>query len=452
MAGRDTVFFCTDCGHESGKWLGQCPGCGSWNSFAEEPKAPKTAIGGSSKTAVRRGASALPITEAAGRPTTRSSTGIEGIDRVLGGGLVPGSLVLLAGEPGIGKSTLLLQVAAATAAARGPVVYVTGEESSEQIALRARRIGGLEPELLLLPETSCDGVISELEDRSPELIVVDSIQTVTVDEIDAVAGSVSQVRQAAARFQHLAKTRGIPVVLVGHVTKEGHIAGPKLLEHLVDVVLSLEGEPGHDLRVLRAGKNRYGTVAELALFSMTERGLEGVRNPSAWLLEDRRQGVPGSVVAAALEGTAPLLVEVQALASPSPLGTPRRVAQGFDGSRLALLVAVIERHAGIGFADRDIFLNLVGGLSLREPALDLAIAAALISSAADRPLAGDLVVFGEIGLLGEVRAVSRTAERVREAAALGFERVALPARAARATLPLPAVPIESVADLVGLLT
>jgi DNA repair protein RadA/Sms len=451
MAGKDTIFFCTDCGHESSKWLGQCPGCESWNSFAEEPKAPKAKSGSKTPGQPRRGARVVPVTEAAATATDRVPTGLDGVDRVLGGGLVPGSLILVAGEPGVGKSTLLLQVAAAAAAALGEVVYVTGEESSEQVALRARRIGGLEQRLLLLPETSCDAVMRQIETSSPRLVVVDSIQTQTCEDLDAVAGSVSQVRQAAARYQHLAKTRGIPVVLVGHVTKEGHIAGPKLLEHLVDVVLSMEGEPGHDLRVLRAGKNRYGTVAELALWSMTERGLEAVLNPSAWLLEDRRQGVPGSVVAAALEGTAPLLVEIQALATPSQLGTPRRVAHGFDTSRLALLVAVIERHAGIRFADRDIYLNLVGGLSLKEPALDLAVAAALVSSAADRSLPADLVVFGEIGLLGEVRAVSRTAERVREAAALGFGRVALPARAAEAKLPLPTVPIASVGDLVGLL-
>jgi len=452
VATKDTIFFCTDCGHETSKWLGQCPGCGAWNSFAEEPKAPRTSRKRTSKTPLRRGAGAVPITEAAAVATSRTPTGLDGVDRVLGGGLVPGSLVLVAGEPGVGKSTLLLQVAAATAANRGRVIYVTGEESSEQVALRARRIGGLEPELLLLPETSCEAVMAQLEGSSPHLIVVDSIQTQTCEDLDAVAGSVSQVRQVAASFQHLAKTRGIPVILVGHVTKEGHIAGPKLLEHLVDVVLSLEGEPGHDLRVLRAGKNRFGTVAEIALYSMTERGLEGVKNPSAWLLEDRRKGVPGSVVAAALEGTAPLLVEVQALATPSALGMPRRVPHGFDGSRLALLVAVIERYAGVRFTDRDIFLNLVGGLSLREPALDLAVAAAMISSAADRPIPTNLVVFGEVGLLGEVRAVSRTAVRVREAAALGFERVALPARDADADLPLPTIPIESVSDLVGLLS
>jgi DNA repair protein RadA/Sms len=445
----DTIFFCTSCGHESGKWLGQCPGCGEWNTYAEQPSAPRTKR--KSGAAPRRGARAVPVTEAAAEPTNRLATGLEGLDRVLGGGLVPGSLALLAGEPGIGKSTLLLQVAAELAREHGPVVYVTGEESAEQVALRARRIDGLCEGLLLLPETSCDAVMAQFEDIQPRLVVVDSVQTAVLDELDAVAGSVSQVRQVAARFQHFAKTRGVPVVLVGHVTKEGSIAGPKLLEHLVDIVMSLEGEPGHDLRALRAGKNRYGTVAELALYSMTSKGLEPVQNASAWLLEDRRSDAPGSSVAVALEGSVPLLVEVQALAAPSVLGTPRRVAHGLDSSRLALLLAVLERHAGISFADRDVFVNLVGGLSLREPALDLAVGAALISSAADRPLASELAIFGEIGLLGEVRAVSRAAERVREAAALGFGRVAVAERDANGKLELPTTAISTVADLPTLL-
>ena len=292
----DTLFFCSACGNESGKWLGQCPGCGEWNTYAEQPAPPKR----KKTTAVpRRNARAVPVTEAASVPTRRLETGLEGLDRVLGGGLVPGSLVLVAGEPGIGKSTLLLQVAAALAADGEPVVYVTGEESAEQVALRARRINGLHENLLLLPETSCEAVLGQLEAIQPRLVVVDSVQTAVLDELDAVAGSVSQVRQVAARYQHLAKTSGVPVVLVGHVTKDGMIAGPKLLEHLVDVVMSLEGEPGHDLRVLRAGKNRFGTVAELALYSMTGNGVEPVQNPSAWLLEDRRCGAPGSVVAVA---------------------------------------------------------------------------------------------------------------------------------------------------------
>ena len=373
------------------------------------------------------------------------------MDRVLGGGLVAGSLVLLAGEPGVGKSTLLLQLAGRVARPEAPVVYVSGEESASQVALRARRLGVEQPEMLLLPETSVEAVLAHLEQLDPGVVVVDSVQSMTVDDVDALAGSVSQVRQTAARFQELAKTHHTPVLLVGHVNKEGMIAGPKLLEHLVDVVLALEGEPGHDLRILRAGKNRFGTVAELALFSMTGDGLEEVRNPSAWLLDDRQAGAPGSVVAVAVEGTAPLLVEVQALVTPSTLGTPRRVAQGFDPSRLALLLAVLERQAGVRFGDRDVFVNLVGGLSLREPALDLAVAAALLSSAADRPLAEDVAVFGEIGLLGEVRAVSRCEERLREAAALGFERVAMPARqTAPATAAAP-VPIARVGDLAALL-
>ena len=445
----DTLFFCTACGHESGKWLGQCPGCGEWNSFTEQPAPPRR----KKKTAsrLRREAQAVPVTEAAAATIRRIPTGLEGLDRVLGGGLVPGSLALVAGEPGIGKSTLLLQVAAALASNGGPVVYVTGEESPEQVALRARRIDGLHEQLLLLAETSCEAVLAQIEALEPRLVVVDSVQTAILEEIDAMAGSVSQVRQVASRFQHLAKTRGVPVVLVGHVTKDGMIAGPKLLEHLVDVVLSLEGEPGHDLRVLRASKNRFGAVAELALYSMTGRGLEAVQNPSAWLLEDRRSGAAGSAVAVALEGTAPLLVEVQALVAPSSLGTPRRVAHGLDSSRLALLLAVLERHAGIGFSDRDVYVNLVGGLSLREPALDLAVAAALLSSAADLPLPENMAVFGEIGLLGEVRAVSRAAERVREAAALGFERIALSVRDAAADLQLATTPLATVADLPGLL-
>ncbi len=443
-----SVFFCTSCGHESGKWLGQCPGCRAWNSFAEEPRAAKKA---KSSAAPGRGARAVSIAEAAATPTERVTTGVDGVDRVLGGGLVPGSLILVAGEPGIGKSTLLLQVAAALAAPGRPVVYVSGEESARQVALRAQRIDAVNPDLILLPETKLGAVLAQLEAIRPGLVVVDSVQTLVADEVDSVAGSVSQVRHVAARFQELAKGRELAVVLVGHVNKEGLIAGPKLLEHLVDVVLSLEGEPGHDLRVLRASKNRYGTVAELALYAMSDAGLVGVQNPSAWLLEDRQIGSPGSVVAAALEGTAPLLVEVQALAAASSLATPRRVAQGFDASRLALLLAVLERHTRLRVADRDVFVNLVGGLQLREPALDLAVVAALMSSLADRPFPATTVVFGEVGLLGEVRAVSRAAARVREAAALGFTRAALPGRDAATDLGLPAVAIHHLGDLLELL-
>ena len=440
----DLTFFCSNCGHESGKWLGQCPGCHEWNCFVEEalPKKSKNTT-----TLPPRNAVPVTVTDAAKASTPRMKTGMKELDRVLGGGLVAGSLVLLSGEPGIGKSTLFLQVAAEMACAEFSTIYISGEESAQQVAMRATRTQSLSEDLILLPETSCDRIISYLESTDPGLVIVDSVQTMIVDNVDGIAGSVSQVRQVANRFQHFAKTRGIPVVLVGHVNKEGMIAGPKLLEHLVDVVLSLEGEPGHDLRILRAGKNRFGTVAEIALYSMTGKGLVGVRNPSAWLLEDRQSGSPGSVVAVALEGNSPILVEVQALVAPSTLGTPRRVAHGIDGSRLALLLAVIERHTRLRFSDRDVFVNLVGGLSIREPALDLAIAGALVSSAADRAFPPDIVFFGEIGLLGEVRAVSRSSDRVREAAALSFERVALPTRDASGKLELPSDPIDRVADL-----
>jgi len=441
------AFFCSACGNETSKWMGRCPRCGEWNSLVEQP----TERTSPAATARRRQAAPVSVAEAAATIVERVRCGLEGVDRVLGGGLVPGSLVLVAGEPGVGKSTLLLQVASAFAGVGRKVLYVTAEESAQQVALRARRLGSTPAGLLLLAETSCEATLAQVEDDLPGLLVVDSVQTMVCESVEAVAGSVSQVRQVAASFQELAKTRSVPTVMIGHVTKEGMIAGPKLLEHLVDVVLWLEGEPGHDLRVLRAGKNRYGNIAELALFSMTEAGMEGVRNPSAWLLEDRRSGAPGSAVAVAIEGTAPLLVEVQALVAPSSLGTPRRVAQGLDSARLALLLAVLERHAGIRFADRDVYVNLVGGLTLREPALDLAVAAALLSSARDRPLPPDLALAGEVGLLGEVRAVSRAADRVREAAALGFGRMVLAARDAATELALPTVAVERVAQLAELL-
>jgi len=441
------LFFCTECGYESRKWLGRCPGCGAWNSFRNQPSPAKA-----SAAAPARGAAPIPVTEAAESCRERTATGLPGVDRVLGGGLVEGALVLLAGEPGIGKSTLFLQVAGALASPGNPVVYISGEESAQQVALRARRLGLESEHLLLLPETSCEAVLARLEELEPRLVVVDSVQTMVAEGVDSVAGSPSQVRQVAARFQWLAKVRGIPVVLVGHVTKDGSIAGPKLLEHLVDVVLSLEGESGHDLRILRAVKNRFGTVAELALFSMTGNGLEHVRNPSAWLLEDRQTGAPGSAVAVALEGTMPLLVEVQALVAPSALGTPRRVAHGLDGSRLALLLAVLERRTGLSFGDRDVFINVVGGLSLREPGLDLAVAAAVLSSTIDRPLPPGTVVFGEIGLLGEVRAVSRAAERLREAEALGFTGALLPERDAQGAAGLRTSGLHRVEELLKVLS
>ncbi len=440
--GKGSGFLCTECGAGSGTWLGRCPACGTWGSLAPAPEA----AGG---VPARPAAEPVPLEEAGAASPPRIPVGPEGLDRVLGGGLVPGSVVLLAGEPGIGKSTLLLQMAGSLAAS-GEVVVATGEESAEQVALRARRLGISGRGVVLLPETSLEAVLERLGERRPLAVVVDSVQTMASGEVGSAPGSVAQVRVVAARLLEWAKRHQVPVVLVGHVTKEGAVAGPKLLEHLVDTVLSLEGEPGHELRVLRASKNRFGTVAETALFAMTGRGLEPVANPSAWLLEDRRAGSPGSAVAVTVQGTVPLLVEVQALAAPTALGTPRRVAQGVEPGRLALLLAVLERRAGLRLADRDVYVNVVGGIAPREPGVDLAVAAAVLSSLADRPLAADLAVFGEVGLLGEVRGVSRPVERAREARRLGFARLAVAARDA-AAVGDGAVSLPTVAELERLL-
>jgi DNA repair protein RadA/Sms len=368
----------------------------------------------------------VPLSSAELRDVPRVLTGIAGLDRVLGGGLVSGSVVLLAGEPGVGKSTLLLQ-AAARRPELGPVLYVSAEESARQVALRARRLGCISEHVLLLAEPAVESAVAAARKLKPALVVVDSVQTMYSERVPAVPGSVSQVREVASNFLELAKRDGPPVVLVGHVTKEGLVAGPKALEHLVDAVLEFSGGSNHPHRILRSTKNRFGPALELALFAMSDAGLEEISSPSAVLLADRRAGAPGSAVAVVLEGTTPLLVEVQALVSRSPLANPRRVAQGVDAGRLALLLAVIEKRAGGRFGDRDVFVNLVGGVSVEEPALDVAVAAALISSGADRPLPSELAFFGEVGLLGEIRTVSRPMERLREARALGFTRCAVPA-------------------------
>jgi len=442
---RDAVAFeCTACGLPSGKWVGRCPGCGGWNTLEAVPER-------------RRGAARAdapeptPLTAAELHDPPRSSTGMPGLDRVLGGGLVAGSVVLLSGEPGVGKSTLLLQVAALTAPA-GTVLYVSAEESNRQVALRAGRLGCVREGIALLPEPQVESAVATARRLRPHLVIVDSVQTMVSDRIPAVAGSVTQVREVAAQLVDLAKRDGPTVVLVGHVTKEGLVAGPKSLEHVVDVLLEFSGAAALPYRGVRATKNRFGPAMELALFRMGDRGLQEVANPSAALLSDRRQDAPGSAVAAVIEGTTPLLVEVQALVSRSSLANPRRIAQGVDPGRLALLIAVLERRAGLRLADRDVFVNIVGGVAVDEPALDLAVAAAVVSAADDLPLPADLVLFGEIGLLGEVRGVSRTDERLREAAALGFRRCAVAATAESGPAPPVAlVTVPRVAELVRLL-
>ena len=425
MARDAAVFECTACGQRSQKWLGRCPGCGGWNTLEQVPGELRAQA---RETGPAVEPVALSDAELADAP--RVETGIAGFDRVLGGGLVPGSVVLVAGEPGVGKSTLLLQ-AAARRPDLGTVLYVSAEESARQVALRARRLGCVRDNVMLLAEPAVEAVAAVARRVRPALVIVDSVQTMYSERVPAVSGSVTQVREVAGQLLELAKRGGPPVILVGHVTKEGLVAGPKALEHLVDAVLEFSGGSNHPHRILRSTKNRFGSALELALFAMSDVGLEEIVSPSAVLLADRRAGAPGSAVAVVVEGTTPLLVEVQALVSRSPLSNPRRVVQGMDPGRLSLLLAVLEKRAGGRFGDRDVFVNLVGGVSVEEPALDLAVAAAVISSAADRPLPDGTAYFGEVGLLGEIRAVSRPAERLREARALGFSRCAVPASLAQ---------------------
>jgi DNA repair protein RadA/Sms len=441
------IFECTACGHQSGKWLGRCPTCGEWNSFEQLPASVRRAPEGG-----RQAVEPVPLSAAELADSPRMTTGIAGLDRVLGGGLVAGSVVLLAGEPGVGKSTLLLQTAARSTAA-GDVLYISAEESGRQVALRAQRLGAVSDRVLLLAEPCVENAIATAQRIRPALVIVDSVQTMLSERVPAVPGSITQVREVASQLLELAKRDGPPVVLVGHVTKEGMVAGPKSLEHLVDAVLEFSGGSGHPHRVLRSTKNRFGPALELALFSMSDSGLEEIANPSAALLADRRTGAAGSAVAVVLEGASPLLVEVQALVSRSSLAMPRRVAQGVDGGRLSLLLAVLEKRAGQRLGDRDVFVNVVGGIDVEETALDVAVAAAVISSGLERPLPDDLALFGEIGLLGEIRAVSRTDQRLHEAAALGFARCAVPATSVLPTRgEIEVVPLSTVAELRQLFT
>jgi DNA repair protein RadA/Sms len=422
-----TVFVCSACGDHAPKWQGQCPACGAWNTLSALA-APRAAAGRATRP-VRAGAPpslADSLGAAALAETARLPTGSAEFDRVLGGGLVTGSVTLLGGDPGIGKSTLLLQAAAALAP-RVPVLYATGEESLLQVGLRAQRLGLAAGPLAVLAETSVEAIVASTEAAAARLLVIDSIQTMTSGELEAGAGSVTQLRESAARLVEFAKRSGTAVILVGHVTKEGVIAGPRVLEHLVDTVLYFESDAGSRFRVVRAVKNRFGAAQEIGVFAMEEGGLREVKNPSAIFLSRHPAPVTGSVVTVAREGTRPLLIEVQALVDESRLQLPRRVAVGLDGNRLALLLAVLHRHGGIALGAHDVFVNVVGGVRLGETAADLPALLAAVSSLSDRPLPGELVAFGELGLAGEIRPVPYGEERLREAAKHGFRRAIVPA-------------------------
>ena len=427
MARPKSVFRCAECGHDHPKWVGRCEGCGAWNAVAEERVSVRPPARLSARPASRRPdrqvvASPVRLGDVAGERLTRWSLGIPELDFVFGGGLVPGSMSLIGGEPGIGKSTLLLQAAAAMVGSGRTVLYASGEESAEQIRLRADRLREDASGVLVLGETHLETIVAAAEAVRADLLVLDSVQTVFTETLESAPGSVGQVRESASMLMRFAKETGTSVVVVGHVTKGGALAGPKTLEHIVDTVLYFEGEPSLNYRLLRVTKNRFGSVDELGVFAMSDRGLEVVPNPSAVFLAARASATSGSAVTALMEGTRPVLVEVQALAAPSGYGTPQRVATGLDPKRLAVLLAVLERRAGQSFAALDVFVQVSAGLRLSEPGADLAVAAALVSSLTNRPTPADALFLGEIGLAGEVRPVTAADRRLLEAARLGFRR------------------------------
>ncbi|MDI6777275.1 MAG: DNA repair protein RadA [Syntrophales bacterium] len=418
-----TQFFCQNCGHQSPKWLGRCPSCGEWNQFVEEEI---RTIAPAISSEFQFDGTPLPIDAITADEKERIVTGITEMDRVLGGGIVVGSAILVGGDPGIGKSTLLLQVLQHLAEKDMKVLYISGEESAKQIKLRGSRVGASSKNLLVLIEIALENIIQQIKELSPEVVVIDSIQTVYSSALSSAPGSVGQVRETSGRLILFSKKTGIPVFLVGHVTKDGSIAGPKVLEHMVDTVLYFEGNGGHAYRIIRTMKNRYGPTNEIGVFEMRDNGLQQVANPSGFFLAERPEGAAGSVVVPSMEGTRPILIEIQSLVSPTNLGMPRRTAIGVDHSRVSLLVAVIDRICGLRLGNHDIFLNVAGGIRVDEPAVDLGIVSSLVSSFLDRPIDSGTVVFGEVGLTGEVRGISQMETRIKEAARMGFKRCILP--------------------------
>ena len=425
LKNKKTVYFCQECGYESAKWMGQCPGCKAWNTFVEETVSAKKNPSGNLKASEKRQDPVI-LKDISLSEDERQTTQIGELDRVLGGGIVPGSLVLVGGDPGIGKSTLLLQVCRNLAENQVAVLYISGEESLRQIKLRANRIGDFNDKMQLLCETNLEVIREVIERKKPDVVVIDSIQTMFHEDVSSAPGSVSQVRESTNILMQIAKGMGISVFIVGHVTKEGNVAGPRVLEHMVDTVLYFEGDRHASYRVLRAVKNRFGSTNEIGVFEMCNTGLEEVKNPSEYMLNGRPQDASGSVVACSMEGTRPILVEIQALVCQSNFGIPRRTAVGTDFNRVNLLMAVLEKKVGIHLGTSDAYVNIAGGMKMTEPAIDLGICLAIVSSCKDVVIPDKVMVFGEVGLSGEIRAVSMAGQRVQEAKKLGFETVMLP--------------------------
>lgn len=420
---KTTVFFCQSCGYESSKWMGQCPGCKEWNTFVEEAVDKKSV--GKTRAAVSE-TKPVPLSAIEASTDERISTQMSELDRVMGGGIVSGSLVLVGGDPGIGKSTLLLQVCRNLAAQKIDVLYISGEESLQQIKIRAQRVGSFEDSLHLLCETNLDTIRSVIDREKPQIVVIDSIQTMYSEDVGSAPGSVSQVREATSVLMQIAKGMNITIFIVGHVTKEGVVAGPRVLEHMVDTVLYFEGDRYAAYRILRGVKNRFGSTNEIGVFEMCQEGLREVKNPSEYMLSGKPEGASGSVVACSMEGTRPILLEVQALVCHTNFGMPRRTAAGTDYNRVNLLMAVLEKRLGLKLSDCDAYVNIAGGIRMNEPAIDLGIVLAIVSSYKERPIDEKTICFGEVGLSGEVRAVSMAEQRVLEAKKLGFTTCILP--------------------------
>ncbi|WP_404450842.1 DNA repair protein RadA [Virgibacillus necropolis] len=426
MAKRKVKYVCQECGYESAKWMGKCPGCNNWNTLVEEIESSGKSGRHASLGSPNQQRKPEKITAIESDKEPRITTKMKEFNRVLGGGVVPGSLVLIGGDPGIGKSTLLLQISSQLADKQLPVLYISGEESAKQTKLRADRLAIKSDLLYVLAETNLYDISNQISELKPSFVVIDSIQTIFREEVTSAPGSVSQVRECTSELMKIAKSNGIPIFIVGHVTKEGSIAGPRLLEHMVDAVLYFEGERHHTFRILRGVKNRFGSTNEMGIFEMKEEGLREVMNPSEIFLEERSRGAAGSTIVASMEGTRPVLVEIQALISPSSFGNPRRMATGIDNNRVPLLMAVLEKRVGLMLQNQDAYIKVAGGVKLDEPAIDLAIAVSIASSFRDQPTKPDDIFVGEVGLTGEIRRVSRIEQRVQEAAKLGFKRVFCP--------------------------